>query len=66
MVKFHPAIVPGCGITPSAVNFLFIKPGILRRSFIPWLQFFKKDFHPWQTDNRELIEEWKESIPVKN
>ncbi|SVA25288.1 uncharacterized protein METZ01_LOCUS78142 [marine metagenome] len=50
----------------DAVNFLFIKPGILRRSFIPWLQFFKKDFHPWQTDNRELIEEWKESIPVKN
>ena len=50
----------------DAVNFLFIKPGILRRSFIPWLQFFNKDFHPWQIDNRELIEEWKESIPVKN
>ena len=28
----------------DAVNFLFIKPGILRKAFIPWLQFFKKDF----------------------
>ena len=50
----------------DAINFIFIKPGILRTAFLPWLAFFRKDFHPWQTDNRELIEEWKDSIPVKN
>ena len=50
----------------DAINFIFIKPGILRTAFVPWLAFFRKDFHPWQTDNRELIEEWKDSIPVKN
>ena len=36
----------------SGLNFLFGKPGILRRVFIPWLQFFRRDFHPWQHDNR--------------
>ena len=45
----------------DAINFIFIKPGILRTAFLPWLAFFRKDFHPWQTDNRELIEEWKDS-----
>ena len=50
----------------DAVNFLFIKPGILRKAFIPWLQFFKKDFHPWQTDNSDLIKQWKNSIPIEN
>ena len=50
----------------DAINFLFIKPGILRRAFIPWLQFFKKDFHPWQTDSSDIIEQWKNSIPIKN
>ena len=50
----------------DAINFIFIKPGILRTVFLPWLAFFRKDFHPWQIDNRELIEEWKDSIPVKN
>ena len=50
----------------DAINFIFIKPCILRTAFLPWLAFFRKDFHPWQIDNRELIEEWKDSIPVKN
>ena len=50
----------------DAVNFLFIKPGILRRAFIPWLQFLRKDFHPWKKDNRDVISEWENSIPIKN
>ena len=50
----------------DAINFIFIKPGILRTAFLHWLAFFRKDFHPWQIDNRELIEECKDSIPVKN
>ena len=40
-------------------KYLFIKPGILRRVFFAWLSFFRKDFHPWQHDNRELIAEWE-------
>jgi len=44
----------------SGFWFLFIKPGILRRSFIPWLKYFKRDFHPWQHDNRFLIKEWQQ------
>ena len=43
----------------SGLNFLFGKPGILRRMFIPWLRFFRKDFHPWQNDNRHLVDEWQ-------
>jgi predicted metal-dependent hydrolase len=44
----------------SGLNFLFGKPGILRRMFIPWLRFFRKDFHPWQNDNRHLVSEWQQ------
>jgi hypothetical protein len=45
----------------SGFIFLFIKPGVLRRTIIPWLRFFKKDFHPWDKDNRHLITEWENS-----
>lgn len=41
------------------LNFLFVYPGILRRVFIPWLRFFGRRFHPWQLDNRELIDAWE-------
>jgi len=44
----------------SGFKFLFIKPGMLRRVFPAWLRFFRKDFHPWQDDNRELIAEWEQ------
>ena len=43
----------------SGFRFLFINPGIIRRSFVPWLRYFRKDFHPWQNDNRYLVEEWE-------
>jgi len=44
----------------SGFKYLFVKPGILRRVFIAYLSFYKKDFHPWQNDNRALIAEWEQ------
>ena len=43
----------------TGLKYLFIKPGMLRRVFPAWLRFFRRDFHPWQIDNRELIDEWE-------
>ena len=44
----------------TGLKFLLIKPGILRRVFFAYLRFYKKDFHPWQHDNRELIIAWEQ------
>ena len=44
----------------SGFYYLLIKPGVLRRVFIPWLRFLRKDFHPWQHDNRYLIDAWEQ------
>ena len=44
----------------SGFKYLFIKPGILRRVFRPWLRFLRKDFHPWQHDNRNLVDAWEQ------
>ena len=49
----------------SGIQYLFIRPGILRRIVFSYLRFLKKDFHPWQHDNRHLIERWaKEHSPA--
>jgi predicted metal-dependent hydrolase len=40
-------------------KFLLVKPGILRRAFLPYFRFQKKDFHPWQEDDRYLVDEWE-------
>jgi predicted metal-dependent hydrolase len=42
-------------------KYLFIKPGILRRVFFAWLSFFRKGFHPWQVDNRDLVSQWEQA-----
>jgi predicted metal-dependent hydrolase len=26
---------------------------------IPYFKFYRKDFHPWQHDNRALIADWE-------
>lgn len=41
------------------LKYLFIRPGMLRRVAGSWFKFFRKDFHPWQQDNRDLITRWE-------
>lgn len=40
------------------LNFLFGRPGILRRIIPDYLAYYRRDFHPWQIDNRDLIDDW--------
>lgn len=44
----------------EAVNFLVGRPGLLRKVFRDYLDYYKADFHPWQHDNRHLVENWKQ------
>ena len=44
----------------SGLKYLFIRPGMLRRVLPAWLRFFRRDFHPWQHDNRYLIRAWEQ------
>ena len=46
----------------TGFRYLFIKPGVLRRIFFPWLRFLRKGFHPWQHDNRYLIDAWEKRV----
>lgn len=39
----------------ALAGFVIGRDGFLRRSFLPWLDFFKPGFHPWQHDNRHFL-----------
>ena len=43
----------------SGLYYLLVNPGILRRVAGAWFGFFRRDFHPWQVDNRHLVSEWE-------
>ncbi len=36
--------------------FLFGNPGVIRTLFLPWASFFLPGFHPWNHDDRHLIQ----------
>ena len=40
-------------------KYVLVKPGILRKIFPSWLGYFRPGFHPWQHDDRHLIEAWE-------
>lgn len=42
----------------SGLNFLFGYPGVLRRLTFKYFSYFRKRFHPWDHDNRDLIVQW--------
>ncbi|EDY86803.1 metal-dependent hydrolase [gamma proteobacterium HTCC5015] len=43
----------------EAGRFLFGKRGMIRKMRKPFMEFFRRDFHPWDVDNTHLIEQWK-------
>jgi predicted metal-dependent hydrolase len=43
----------------SGFSFLFGKGGVLRELRSDYLMYFDPDFHPWDEDNRDLLESWQ-------
>lgn len=43
----------------QTLRWLFGAKGVIPAIARPYLRFYRKDFHPWQHDNRALIEKWK-------
>lgn len=41
----------------GGLNFLWGKPGVLRKCMPDFMAYFRKGFHPWQQDNRSLLED---------
>jgi predicted metal-dependent hydrolase len=62
--RYHFRLVRADGIAGdlkgwgSLFRFLWVSPGALRL-FRPWLDYFRRDFHPWQHDNLAHVERWK-------
>ncbi|GAC1626074.1 MAG: metal-dependent hydrolase [Nevskia sp.] len=48
----------------TLVNTLWGRPGLLRRIVLPWLAYFRPGFHPWQHDNRALLQRWQSNYPT--
>lgn len=40
-------------------RFLWSKPGMFSSGWKTWLSWFKPGFHPWDHDNRALMDQWK-------
>ena len=46
----------------SGCQFFFGKEGILRTLWPEYKTYFKEDFHPWNNDNRELLDDWQQLL----
>jgi predicted metal-dependent hydrolase len=46
-------------------KFLWFKPGIARKIFLPYLSFFRPGFHPWQHDERALIQSVEQMLAAE-
>lgn len=46
----------------GAVHYFWFRPGWFRRMIPGWLSYFRPGFHPWQHDNRDLLQHWQKKI----
>lgn len=40
-------------------RFLFVEQKTVRRLLPLWLSFFRRDFHPWELDDSQLLQRWR-------
>lgn len=57
------------GYTPEEAEkavkaFLWRKPGFFARGWKIWISWFKPGFHPWDHDNRALMDEWRNEFDL--
>jgi predicted metal-dependent hydrolase len=48
----------------GGMNFLWGKPGIIRKCLPEFLAYFRAGFHPWQQDNRHLLQKNLKELEV--
>lgn len=48
--------ITGAGVKWRLLRYLVFSPGVLRRIFPAWVRYFLPGFHPWNEDDRYLIE----------
>ena len=41
-------------------------PGLYRRSLLNYCRYFLPGFHPWQHDNRQVLEKWRHTMLYEN
>ncbi len=46
------------------VNRLWGRRGWFRKLVPAYLEYYKRDFHPWDSDTRELLEKWKAELKL--
>ena len=46
------------GDMTRGIRFIWGKGGLARSAIPELMSFYRRDFHPWQKDNRQLIEVW--------
>ena len=63
-MKYQASLLRWAGKVPAprevvgAARFFFGRKGMITKSIRPLLQFLREDFHPWDVDDRRLIEPW--------
>lgn len=48
----------------GGLRFLFGKGGALRGLGRPWLDYFRRDFHPWDHDNRSVVADVARALSI--
>ena len=49
------------GMLARGLKYLWISPGIFRPMIPLYLRYYSPWFHPWQHDNTDLVEAWKQT-----
>ena len=58
-LEYHEGVLFTLRGRRNAFRYFWTEPGFLRQALRSWRHYFRRDFHPWDHDNANLVAEWK-------
>ena len=69
ITRFAAQLLMADGVPPirahlQVLNYLFGRPGLFRRSWRAYWDWYRPGFHPWDHDNSDKLDTWRTQFPA--
>ena len=69
ITRFAAKLLIADGVAPvrahlKVLDYLFGRPGLFRRSWRAYWDWYRPGFHPWDHDNSDKLDSWRELFPA--
>jgi predicted metal-dependent hydrolase len=62
LLAAHDGVLLDLGAAGDALRYFWERPGLIRRGIGLYADYYRPGFHPWDNENKLLVDHWREAL----